>query len=163
VAAFAADEASDLVLISSAGQLLRTAVSAVPVQGAGARGVAGMRLKPEARVIAAGAGTDHSLVVTVAGSAGSASSVKVTALSHFPRTGRDGIGVRCHRLLAAESALLAAAVGPAPLACSPGGKPLPLPDADDRRDASGSASPAAKILIGQAAAAAEVADGVLFD
>ncbi len=163
VAAFAADEAADLVLISSAGQLLRTGVSTVPVQGAGARGVAGMRLKDDARVVAAGAGAERTLVVTVAGTGAAATSVKVAALSSFPRTGRDGVGVRCHRLLAAESALLTAAVGPAPLACSPSGKPLPLPDVDERRDASGTASPGAKILIGQAAAAPDAVDAVLFD
>jgi len=71
--------------------------------------------------------------------------------------------VRCHRLLAAESALLTGFIGTAPLACSPGGKPLPLPEVDERRDASGTASPAAKILVGQAPAAPDVVDGVLFD
>ncbi len=162
VAAFPATEADDVVFISSAGQLLRSAVSSVPVQGAGARGVAGMKLKDGAHVVAAGVGSDTSLVVTVAGAGAAATSVKVTSLQAFPRTGRDGVGVRCHRLLAAESALLTGWVAISPLACSPGGKPLPLPEVDERRDASGSQSPAAKIVIGSAAPPPAVVDGVLF-
>jgi len=162
VAAFIADEAADVLFITSAGQLLRTAVTGVPVQGAGARGVGGIRLKDSARVVAAGAAGDTGFVVTVAGSGATASSLKVTPVSAFPRTGRDGVGVRCHRLLAAESALIGGWAGGTPLACSPGGKPLPLPQIDDRRDASGSASPAAKLVLGSAPGAAEVVEGVLF-
>jgi DNA gyrase subunit A len=71
------------------------------------------------------------------------------------------VGVRCHRLLAAESALIGGWVGQTPLACSPGGKPLPLPEPDSRRDASGAKSPATKILVGSAVSdTAET--GVLF-
>ncbi|MEI2784801.1 MAG: DNA gyrase C-terminal beta-propeller domain-containing protein [Candidatus Nanopelagicales bacterium] len=67
VAAFTVAPDSDLVFISSAGQLLRTAADAVPVQGAGARGVAGMKLKNGAVVVAAAASDADSFVVTVAG------------------------------------------------------------------------------------------------
>jgi DNA gyrase subunit A len=162
VAAFPAAEGDDVVFISSAGQLLRSAVSSVPVQGAGARGVAGMKLKDGAQVVAAGVGGEQSRVVTVAGAGAAATSVKVTALEAFPRTGRDGVGVRCHRLLAAESALLTGWIAVEPLACTPAGKPLPLPELDERRDASGTPSPAAKITIGSAAPPPAVVDGVLF-
>ena len=162
VAAVVAQPDDDLVFLSSAGQLLRSALDTVPVQGPGARGVAGMKLKADARVVAAGTGSPASLVVTVAGKGAAASSVKVTALEAFPRTGRDGVGVRCHRLLAAESALLGGFIGTTPLACSPGGKPLPLPELDDRRDASGTPSPAAKVLVGAAAPPPEIIEGVLF-
>jgi DNA gyrase subunit A len=162
VAAFTVLPDDDVVLISSAGQLLRTAADGVPVQGSGARGVAGMKLKADTRVVAAGAGTPACVVVTVAGSGAAATSLKVTALEAFPRTGRDGVGVRCHRLLAAESGLIDGWVGTSPLACSPGGKPLPLPDLDERRDASGTPSPAAKVLVGGAAPPADAIEGVLF-
>ncbi|MEZ5186145.1 MAG: DNA topoisomerase IV subunit A [Candidatus Nanopelagicales bacterium] len=162
VAAFVYEADDDVVFMSSAGQLLRAAADSVPVQGSGARGVAGMKLKNDARVIAAGPGRQGSLVVTVAGSGATVSSLKVTELEAFPRTGRDGVGVRCHRLLSAEGALIGGWVGRSPLACSPGGKPLPLPEVDARRDASGSASPAAKVLIGASAGTQSTADGVLF-
>lgn len=162
VAAFECRGTDDVVMVSSAGQLLRTAASGVPVQGAGARGVAGMRLKDAALVVAAGVAADSSMAVTVAGTAAGATSVKVTDVAAFPRTGRDGVGVRCHRLLSAEAALIGGFIGDQPLACSPGGKPLPLPEVDGRRDASGTASPAAKILIGGSAGTPAAADGVLF-
>ncbi|HQR79849.1 MAG TPA: DNA topoisomerase IV subunit A [Actinomycetota bacterium] len=162
VAAFGCEASEDLVIVSSAGQLLRTAVESVPVQGAGARGVAGMRLKSGIRVVAAGPGESGDLVVTQAGNGAAVSSLKVTSLDAFPRTGRDGVGVRCHRLLAAETALLGACVARTPLACSPGGKPLPLPEVDERRDASGTPSPAARILVGRAAPPPNVVEGVLF-
>ncbi len=162
VAALPVSDNQDVVMISSAGQLLRTPVAGIPVQGAGARGVAGMKLKDGAVVVSAGAGEPTSLVVTVAGSGAAATSVKVTPLSEFPQTGRDGVGVRCHRLLSAESDLLTATVAITPLACSPAGKPLPLPATDSRRDASGSASPAARILLGSAAPPPVAADGLLF-
>lgn len=162
VAAFAVQAEDDIVFVSSAGQLLRTPADGVPIQGAGARGVAGMKLKDGAVVIAAGPGLASSSVVTVAGSGPAASSVKRTPLEVFPRTGRDGVGVRCHRLLAAESALLTAVLSVNPLACSPGGKALPLPEPDERRDASGSSAPAAKIVLGSSAPEADVMPGVLF-
>jgi DNA gyrase subunit A len=162
VAAFPVTTDDDVVLISSTGQLLRTPADGVPVQGAGARGVAGMKLKGDATVVAAGAGTPASVVVTIAGSAATATSLKVTALESFPRTGRDGVGVRCQRLLSGEAALIAGWVGTTPLACSPGGKPLPLPEIDERRDASGTRTPAAKVLVGSAAPPPELLEGVLF-
>lgn len=162
VAAFSVTAGDDLVMVSSAGQLLRTAADGVPVQGSAARGVAGMKLKDGASVVAAAPGIDTSVVVTVAASGASASSVKVTPLEAFPRTGRDGVGVRCHRLLAAETAVLTATVATTPLACSPAGKPLPLPEADARRDASGTPASAAKLLLGQAAAQPAAEPGVLF-
>ena len=164
-AAFTATEDDDIVFISSAGQLLRTAASGVPVQGAGARGVAGMKLKDGAIVVASGTGSEASLVVTVAGAGSAATSVKVSPLNAFPRTGRDGQGVRCHRLLAAETAVVGGWTGGQPLACSPSGKPLPLPDVDSRRDASGTPAPASKFLVGAAAAepVAQPANGLLFE
>lgn len=161
VAAFTADDGADLVMVNSSGQLLRTAVDSVPVQGSGARGVAGMKLK-DAKVIAAGSGDEESLVVTVAGSGASASSIKVTALAEFPKTGRDGVGVRCQKLLSAESGLIEAWIGRQPLASSPAGKPLPLPEVDDRRDASGSPAPAAKIVLGSAAPSPDEEAATLF-
>lgn len=165
IAAFAVTDQDDIVFISSAGQLLRTAAGGVPVQGAGARGVAGMKLKDDATVVYAGQGADTSLVATVAGSGQAATSLKVSPLDAFPRTGRDSQGVRCQRLLAAETALVTAWVGARPLACSPSGKPLPLPEVDTRRDASGSPTPASKLLIGAAAPEpeAEAVTGLLFE
>ena len=160
-AAFTAGDEHDLVIVSSTGQLLRTSVASVPVQGPGAKGVAGMKLK-DGTVIAAGAADDQSLVVTVAGTGAAASSIKVTGVGAFSKTGRDGVGVRCQKLLSGESAIINAWVSRHPIACSPGGKPLPLPEIDDRRDASGSTAPAAKIVLGTAAPAPDLVEETLF-
>ena len=72
-----------------------------------------------------------------------AGSVKVTGFEAFPGKGRATAGMRCHRLLKGEDRLQLAWVGPAPaVACAASGSPVELPDADARRDGSG--TPAAQ-------------------
>jgi len=63
---------------------------------------------------------------------------KVTPLSEYPGKGRATGGVRAHRFLKGEDVLLNAWVGPAPArAASGAGQPVELPDANGRRDGSG--------------------------
>jgi DNA gyrase subunit A len=82
-------------------------------------------------------------VVTVAGSAGalpgaSAATVKVTPYAEYPPKGRATGGVRCHRLLKGEDALVLAWAGPGPArGATEAGTPVPLPPPDGRRDGSG--------------------------
>ncbi len=139
-----ADEASDLVFITSDAQLLRFGAASVRPQGRAAAGMAGVRLSPRAAVIwfgavhpggaaAAGGSADagrtggeaggHSagapVVVTVAGSAGAlpgtaAVTAKVTPYADFPPKGRATGGVRCHRFLKGEDVLVLAWAGPGP-------------------------------------------------
>ena len=147
-----------LAMVTSDAQLLRFPAAKVRPQGRGAGGMAGISLREGARVIAGAAVPEHLLaeavVVTVAGSEGSlpgtgGGSVKVTPLDRYPAKGRATGGVRSHRFLRGEDELVAAWVGVAPArALRDGGKPVPLPDADERRDGSGSPLPAPIVGIG---------------
>ncbi|WP_315583753.1 DNA topoisomerase (ATP-hydrolyzing) [Actinomyces viscosus] len=147
-----------LALVTSDAQLLRFQAAKVRPQGRGAGGMAGISLREGARVIAGAAVPEELLaeavVVTVAGSEGSlpgtgGGSVKVTPLDRYPAKGRATGGVRSHRFLRGEDELVAAWVGVAPArALREGGKPVALPEADERRDGSGSPLPAPIVGIG---------------
>jgi DNA gyrase subunit A len=142
-----ADEAQDLVFVTSDAQLLRFGATSVRPQGRSAAGMAGIRLAPRASVVWFGAVDPASdaipLVVTVAGSAGalpgtSAVTVKVTPYAEYPPKGRATGGVRCHRFLKGEDVLVLAWAGPAPArGATEAGTPVDLPPADGRRDGSG--------------------------
>ena len=137
------------VLISSAAQLLRTPADKVRPQGRTGQGICGMKLSEGDQVVAAALvsadSLENSLVVTVAGIATSGSgsgqtSAKVTPLLQYPQKGRAGQGVRCQRFLKGESRLaLAAVTATPPRALAKDGSPLPVPEVNDKRDASGSA------------------------
>ena len=147
-----------LAMVTSDAQLLRFPAAKVRPQGRGAGGMAGISLREGARVVAGAAVPEdllaEAVVVTVAGAEGSlpgtgGGSVKVTPLDRFPAKGRATGGVRSHRFLRGEDELVAAWVGVAPArALRDGGKPVPLPDADERRDGSGSPLPAPIVGIG---------------
>jgi DNA gyrase subunit A len=157
-----ADEASDLVFITSDAQLLRFGAASVRPQGRAATGMAGVRLSPRASVIwfgaispggpsgggsaaqgAAGAFPGAPVVITVAGSAGAlpgtaAVTAKVTPYAEFPPKGRGTGGVRCHRFLKGEDILVLAWAGPGPArGATAAGTPAELPAPDGRRDGSG--------------------------
>jgi DNA gyrase subunit A len=151
-------ESDELVFITSDAQLLHFPASSVRPQGRAAGGMAGVRLSAGASVVwfgaadaawAAGtpvgpAGTySPAVVITVAGRAGAlpgtaAGSVKVTPLHEFPAKGRATGGVRCHRFLKDEDALVMAWAGPAPaVGATDSGSPVILPDPVGKRDGSG--------------------------
>jgi DNA gyrase subunit A len=144
-----ADEAQDLVFVTSDAQLLRFAVAAVRPQGRSAAGMAGVRLASRASVVWFGAVDPAAtlpaepVVVTVAGSAGalpgtSAVTVKVTPYAEYPPKGRATGGVRCHRFLKGEDVLVLAWAGPGPArGATEAGTPVDLPPPDGRRDGSG--------------------------
>ena len=142
VAAVPCNDHDELVFITDQAQLLHFPASAVRPQGAKAAGMTGIRLSDDARVLAFAAVGPEALVVTAAGTGrGRATSVKVTPLAAYPAKGRATGGVRCQRLLKDETALVLAAVGPAPRACSGTGANVTLPEPDERRDASGTPAP----------------------
>jgi DNA gyrase subunit A len=141
-------EDAELVFISSDAQLLRFPASAVRPQGRAAAGMAGLRLAPRASVIWFGAVEDAEdaplpVVVTVAGSAAalpgtSAMTVKVSPFAEFPPKGRATGGVRCHRFLKGEDALVLAWAGQGPArGATEAGTPVDLPPPTGRRDGSG--------------------------
>jgi DNA gyrase subunit A len=148
-----ADEEFDLTFITSDAQLLRFPAASVRPQGRAASGMGGIRLSPRASVIwfgavdpAAGArdaAETGPVVVTVAGVAGAlpgamAATVKVSTFDEFPPKGRATGGVRCHRFLKGEDALVLAWAGPSPArGATEAGTPVELPPAVGRRDGSG--------------------------
>jgi DNA gyrase subunit A len=83
------------------------------------------------------------VVATVAGTTGALPgtggvTAKVTPYREYPAKGRATGGVRCHRFLKGEDALVLAWAGPAPArGATDAGVPVDLPQADPRRDASG--------------------------
>jgi DNA gyrase subunit A len=139
--------AAELVFITNDAQLLHFPANAVRPQGRSGGGMAGIKLGIGARVVHFGAvSATDAVVVTVSGMSRAlpgtdAGSVKVTGFEHYPAKGRATGGVRCHRFLKGEDALLLAWAGPAPaIAAAPSGSPVPLPAADARRDGSGTPS-----------------------
>jgi DNA gyrase subunit A len=136
----------ELVFISSDAQLLRFPAAAVRPQGRGAGGVSGIRVGSRAGVVFFGAvatSDPDPVVVSVSGSSTAlpgteAGAVKVTRWGEYPAKGRGTSGVRCHRFLKGEDALLIGWVGPSPARAAAGsGSPVDLPPADGRRDGSG--------------------------
>jgi DNA gyrase subunit A len=158
VGAVAAGDTDELVLLSSDASLLHFPASAVRPQGRSAGGMAGIKLASGQRVVAFGTvpadrGAE-AVVVTVAGASGAlpgtqAGSAKVTPFEVYPGKGRATGGVRAHRFLRNEDALLLGWVGPAPAwATGSAGQPIELPPVDPRRDMSGTALSAPVHAIG---------------
>jgi len=156
----------ELVFISSEAALLHFNAAGVRPQGRGGGGISGIRLPDGAHVVffgAFGADTEAS-VVTVSGSSDSlpgteAGSLKVTPFAEYPAKGRGTGGVRCHRFLKGEDALLLAWAGPAPAAAAAAsGAPVDLPEPTGRRDGSG--SPAAQPIVAVAGPAAALTPSV---
>ena len=135
----------ELVFITSEAALLRFSAGLVRPQGRSGGGIAGIKLGEGGRVIgfAAVDTAAENVVVTVAGSSGSPAgsqtgSVKVTDLWAYPTKGRATGGVRCHRLLRGEDALILGWAGAAPpRAASGNGVAVELPETNDKRDGSG--------------------------
>ena len=94
VAAFRAPEGIDMAIVASDGQILRLPVDAVSVQGRGAGGVAGMKLKDDGTVVGAGALLGDGGVFVVSDQKG----VKATPYEELPVKGRGGQGVRLAKL-----------------------------------------------------------------
>jgi DNA gyrase subunit A len=139
------DDAHHLVFLSSDAQLLHFPAAGVRPQGRAGGGVAGIRLAASARAVFFGAvdpGADN-VVVSVAGTSGALpgtepGSVKVTTFDQYPAKGRGTGGVRCHRFRSGEDLLILGWVGPPPAkAAAASGVPVDLPEANDRRDGTG--------------------------
>ncbi|MBT0994889.1 DNA topoisomerase IV subunit A [Cellulomonas sp. DKR-3] len=148
----------ELVLVSSDTSLLHFPATQVRPQGRAAGGMAGIKLAAGQRVVTFGAVTPalvpDAVVVTVAGSSSAlpgtqSGSAKVSPFEAYPGKGRATGGVRSHRFLKGEDALILAWVGTAPAwACGSAGQPVELPELDPRRDMSGTALPAPVHAVG---------------
>lgn len=135
----------ELVFVTSQASLLHFSAQDVRPQGRTGGGVAGVRLTDGATVVFFGAvdtGADN-IVVTVSGAGDSlpgtdAGAWKVTPFDEYPSKGRATGGVRAHRFLKGEDALLLAWVGRSDArAAQPNGVAIALPEAEGRRDGSG--------------------------
>jgi DNA gyrase subunit A len=93
VAVLEAADGDEVVLVASDAQCLRVAVSAVSVQGPAARGVAGMALRGNARVVGAGLAREGAVVVSVTDTG----TAKATPVDEVPAKGRGTAGVRLTR------------------------------------------------------------------
>ncbi len=105
-AAFCTPADVDVVIIASDGQVLRTPANGISIQGRGAGGVTGMKLRPGSTVIGAGPVLGDDLLFTI----GDDCSAKATAISDFESKGRGGIGIRVGKA-ADGSALVLARIG----------------------------------------------------
>lgn len=107
VAAFAAPDGTEFVLVTSNAQALRVDAGTVPVQGRGAGGVAGIKLADGAKVVAAGPAGPDAVVLTHTDK----QTAKVTDAAEIPLKGRGTGGVRVTKFRD-ERALDFAYVGP---------------------------------------------------
>ncbi len=134
----------ELCFISSDAQLLHFGAAGVRPQGRSGGGMAGIKLAAGQHVTWFGAlDPVASVVVTASGSSTALpgtepGSVKVTPFEEYPGKGRATGGVRCHRFLKGEDALVFAWAGAAPpRAAASSGSPVDLPEPVGRRDGSG--------------------------
>ena len=147
VGAGVAPDGSWLCFVTDHAQLLRFLAEQVRPQGQAAGGMSGINLPESGRAISFHTALDDTWqVVTVSGSSQALRGVdsgraKVSALSEFPPKGRGTGGVRAHSLLKGEDTLMAAGVFDLPRALGPTGKPVDLPEAGAKRDASGQPLP----------------------
>ena len=143
----------DLLLVSSDAQALRTPVDAISVQGPAAKGVAGMGVKGNARVVGAGMVSDGAIIVTVT----DRGSAKVTGVDEVPVKGRGGGGVRVTKFKderridyawvgIAERAMCV--VAQAGSSTKPENTPQPLSMRPTRRDGASTSTPARILDVG---------------
>jgi DNA gyrase subunit A len=134
----------NLCFVTAQAQLLHFSAAGVRPQGRSGGGMAGIKLGAGDHVAFFGAlDPAGSVVVTASGSSTALpgtepGAVKVTPFGEYPAKGRATGGVRCHRFLKGEDALVFAWAGLAPArAAASSGAPIDLPEANGRRDGSG--------------------------
>ena len=107
-AAFTCPDGIDVVIVASDAQTLRTSVDGISVQGRGAGGVAGMKIREGAAVVGAGAALGDGAVVTVS----DIGTAKITPFEELEAKGRGGTGVRITRFTKEKRLAMATVVGP---------------------------------------------------
>nr|XP_061840611.1 DNA gyrase subunit A-like [Nerophis lumbriciformis] len=107
--AFACADSFDIVMVADNANVLRTSVEGISIQGRGAAGVAGMKLKGQSQIVAAGPVDpqvwDGSVVSVTSGA-----EAKATPYDEIPAKGRGAGGVRLTKLKDGDK-LIAAYVG----------------------------------------------------
>jgi DNA gyrase subunit A len=92
-AAFDVADTDEIVLVGSDAQVLRTTADGISMQGPAAKGVAGIKLRGKAKVVAAGVADANALIVTVT----DRGTAKSTSAQEIPVKGRGTGGVRITR------------------------------------------------------------------
>ncbi len=105
VAAFYANDATQVVLISAEGRALRTQASSIRVQGRSAAGVVGMKLRSGDEIIAAAAtyGDEALICLDTSGA------VSLTPAHDVPCTARGGVGIKLTNTKRIATAVIAPA------------------------------------------------------
>ena len=107
VSAFCSPGKTALGISTSDGQFIRIPVSTVSIQGRGAAGIAGMKLKNGSVVVSAETILGDDFLTTVLNN----QTAKVTPLSEFESRGRNGVGVRVTKV-PEDSKVTVAKIGP---------------------------------------------------
>jgi len=148
VGAAPANEADELVFVTSDAQLLHYQAEQVRPQGRPAGGMAGISLSENASVIFFGvvSNRETALVLTAANASDvipgtDPGSGKVSSLAEFPGKGRATGGVRAQRFIRSEDQLYFAYAGSNLGALASDGRPVELPEELAKRDASGTLLP----------------------
>ena len=100
-AAFLCRDGIDIAMVTDQANVLRTAADGISVQGRSAGGVAGMKLKDGAKIIAAGP-VDPEIWDGAVVSVTTNAEAKATPYDELPAKGRGGGGVRLTKLRAGE-------------------------------------------------------------
>lgn len=133
VGVFPTTDATDVIMITSDAQLLRTSAGQIRPQGRAAGGMAGMRVKTGAKIIGAWPVTEGEVVITAA----SNGKAKLTPASEYPSKGRGTGGVRCQTIPAGNH-ITAAWVGKPSTIVTRSGKSVKKVDVPEgKRDAAG--------------------------
>ncbi len=153
VAAFPVAEADDVVFVASDAQALRTAAANISVQGPAAKGVAGIGLKGNARVVAAGVADTEAVIISVT----DLGTAKSTSVEEVPVKGRGTGGVRLTKFADEQRIDLAwvgvperivAIVGQTDAPTKPDAAPESFVLRPTRRDGKSSATPRRLLNIG---------------
>jgi len=153
VAAFSAAESDEVVIVASDGQTLRTDAASISLQGPGAKGVAGIKLKGKAKVVGAEVADDSTIIVTVTDQG----TAKATSAAEIPTKGRGTGGVRITRFRDEHRIDFAwigsgdrtmCIVGQADSPTKPDNTPEPLKLRPSRRDGVSSSTPKRILAVG---------------
>ncbi len=154
-AAFCVPKKADILLVSSDGQVLRTTGDDVSVQGRGASGVAGMKVRGDAQVIYGGVILGDDVLFTISNDG----LIKATAVTEFDTKGRNGVGVRVGKLIDSAQITTAYLGQPFGLLCvmaqdedpsKPDPNPVPLMLEPTRRELTPSTSERQILALGPA-------------
>ena len=154
-AAFCVPEKADILFVTSDGQVLRTTGDEISIQGRGASGVAGMKVRGDAQVIYGGVILGDDVLFTISDDG----LIKATSVTEFDTKGRNGVGVRVGKLIDSAQITTAYLGQPFGLLCvmtqdedpsKPDPNPVPLMIEPTRRELTPSTSERQILALGPA-------------